>query len=60
MKFDSKSLLVMGNSRDLVSFADLLVNIASSKENSHVHIDDLTLLNKDSDISEIVIEKKEV
>ena len=60
VKFDSKSLLVMGNSRDLVELADLLVNIASSKENSHIHVDDLTLLNKNSDVSEIIIEKKEV
>ncbi len=59
LKLDSKSIIVMGNSRDLVEFADLLVNVARSKENSHIHVDDLTLLNKNSDISEIIVEKKE-
>ncbi len=58
LKLDSKSIIVMGNSRDLVEFADLLVNVARSKENSHIHVDDLTLLDSDSDFSEIIIEKK--
>ena len=59
LKLDLKSIIVMGNSRDLVEFADLLVNIALSKESdSHIHIDDLTLLDSDSDFSEIIIEKK--
>ncbi len=58
LKLDSKSIIVMGNPRDLVEFADLLVNVARSKENSHIHVDDLTLLDSDSDFSEIIIEKK--
>ncbi len=59
LKLDSKSIIVMGNSRDLVEFADLLVNVARSKENYHIHVDDLNLLNKNSDISAIIVEKKE-
>ena len=57
LKIDSKTLLVKGNSRDLVELADVLVSVAKNKENTHVHLDDLTLINNNSDIKEIVIEK---
>lgn len=59
VKTEAKTLLISGNSRDLVSLADLIVNVAQEKEKSvHVHIDDLTLLDKESDFQEIIIEKE--
>ena len=58
IKEESNSLLISGNSRDLVQLADLLVNVALAKEkNSHLHIDNLTILDDDSDYQEIILEK---
>lgn len=55
---DKDTLLIKGDSKDLVILADLLVNVAIDKgNNSHIHIDNLTLLNKNSDYKEIIIEK---
>ena len=52
-------LLIEGSSRDLIELADLLTSLALEKnEGAHIHIDDLSLLNKESSFSEIIIEKK--
>ena len=56
IKNDSKTIQIIGSSRDLIELADHLVNVAISK-NEHIHIDDLTLINKESDYKEIIIEK---
>ena len=58
LKVDSKSILIKGNSRDLVELADVLVNVAKSKDNNHIHLDELTLIDKNSDITEVIIEKE--
>ena len=56
---DFQILLIKGSSRDLVELADLLTSLALAKtRDAHIHIDDLTLLNKKSDFSEIIIEKE--
>ena len=58
VKAISDSLSLTGNSRDLIELADLLVSIALDKtKRTHLHIDELTLLNNDSDFKEIIIEK---
>ena len=60
VKNNFNSLLINGTSKDLVELADILCSLALSKnKNDHIHIDDLSLLNKISDYSEIIIEKKE-
>ena len=52
-------MLIKGSSRDLIELADLLTNLALEKnKDGHIHIDDLTLLNKESSVSEIIIEKE--
>ena len=59
VKNEAGTLTISGTSRDLVELADLLVNVATDKEKSaHIHIDDLSLLNKGSDFTEVVLEKK--
>lgn len=59
IKNDNNTLLIKGSSRDLIELADLLTNLALEKnKDGHIHIDDLTLLNKESDFSEIIIEKE--
>lgn len=52
------SLIIKGSSRDLIELADLLANLALDKtKGAHVHLDDLTLINKESSFSEVIIEK---
>ena len=59
IKKDSKILTIKGTSRDLIEFADLLANLALEKnKDSHIHLDDLTFLNEESDFSEIILEKE--
>ncbi|MEE3343382.1 MAG: hypothetical protein VZS44_04775 [Bacilli bacterium] len=58
LKDENDNILITGSSVDLVNLADILVNVAMDKgENPHIHIDDLTLLDKNSDYKEIIIEK---
>ena len=58
IKQDVNTIMIKGNPRDLVELADLLANVAASKEKyEHIHIDELTLLNAESDFSDIIIEK---
>ena len=55
---ENNYLLIKGSSRDLVELADILTSLALEKKlGAHVHIDDLTLINKESNISEVTIEK---
>ena len=58
IKNDSNTLLIKGKSRDLIELADILVSLVTEKGESHIHIDDLTLLKSESDFSEIIIEKQ--
>ena len=58
IKKEGNAILINGGSKDLIELADLIVNVALEKQKEHIHIDDLTLLNKESDFSEIIIEKK--
>ncbi len=52
------SIIISGNSRDLIYLADIIVNIVmDNNNNSHIHIDNLTILNKKSDYKEIIINK---
>ena len=61
IKNDSNTLYIEGSSKDLIELADILVSISASKDkNPHIHIDDLTLINKESEIKEIIIEKKQL
>ena len=57
-KDSNNTLIFEGNSRDLVEFADLLFSLALEKEKgAHIHIDNNSLLDKDSDFDEIIIDK---
>ena len=55
---DNRDLLIRGSRLDLIELSDYLVSVALSEGNDHVHLDDLTILNKDSDIDELIIEKR--
>ena len=52
-------VVIKGSKLDLIDLADLIVSTALSEyKNDHAHVDDLSLINEDSHIKEIVIEKE--
>ncbi len=61
IKYENNTLLIKGSSIDLIELADILTNLALAKlDKMHIHIDELTLLNKESNLSEIIIEKDNI
>lgn len=56
----NKELIINGTSEDFIELSDLLVSLAMSKINDHFHIDELTLINDNSSIKEIIIEKNKL
>ena len=51
-------VLIKGSKVDLVELADYIINIAvSDNDIDHIHIDNLTLINKNSTINNLIIEK---
>lgn len=57
LKEINNELVISGSSKDLIELADYLVNLAISPNEEHLHLDDLTLLNKESNPQSIIIEK---
>ncbi len=56
---DNKELIIKGTREDFIELSDLLVSLAISKNNNnHFHIDELTLIDDNSSIKEIIIENK--
>ena len=55
----NKELIINGTSEDFIELSDLLVSLAISKNNdNHFHIDELTLIDDNSSIKEIIVENK--
>lgn len=53
-------VVISGGSSDLVELADYIVGVAlSNNDNDHIHIDDLTLINNKSNITNLIIEKND-
>ena len=58
IKKENETIIIKGKEKDLIELADIIISIVKDeKENSHIHIDKDTLINKESEISEIIIEK---
>ena len=57
---DNKELIIKGTSEDLIELSDLLISLATSNSENgeHFHIDDLTFISENSQITDIIIEKK--
>lgn len=52
-------MVIKGKQLDLLELANYIIAIALSNNNrDHIHLDDLTLLSKDSNIKELIIEKE--
>ena len=55
----NNEIVIKGKQLDLLELANYLVKVAlSSNDKDHIHLDDLTLLNRDSDIKNLIIEKE--
>ena len=55
----NNELLIKGNSEDLLEFAEYIKKVAlSENEKDHLHLDDLTLIDNESSILSLIIEKE--
>ena len=53
-------VLIKGNKEDLLALAKYITDIANSNtDNDHIHLDDLTIIDKNSNIKELIIEKQD-
>ena len=60
LKLEHNQILLSGTACDLIDLADLLVSLALSGESKgqHWHVDDLTLMDNSSEISELILFRK--
>lgn len=60
LRMQDNQLLLQGTPTDLIDLADLLVALATAEkaEGQHWHIDDLTLMDEESEIPELVLLRK--
>jgi hypothetical protein len=58
IKCSDNEVLITGNKEDLLEFAEYINKVANSEnEKDHLHLDDLTIVDKDSEIKNLIIEK---
>lgn len=59
IKLEDNELLIKGNKEDLLELAEYINKVATSNENiDHIHLDELTLIDKNSVIKNLIIEKE--
>ncbi len=59
INYDKNEVLIKGSELDLIELADYIISVAlSESKKDHIHLDDLTLINKNSEIKELIIEKE--
>lgn len=58
ISLDNNELLIKGSGSDLVDFADYILDVALSNSKDHLHLDELTVVNKNSNINNIIIERE--
>lgn len=59
LSFNQDDLVIKGNKEDLEELAKYLLQVASSiNSKDHLHLDTLTLISKNSEIKELIIEKE--
>ena len=56
---NNKEITIKGSKEDLNDLVNIIQKLISSNQNKdHIHIDELTLINNNSPIKELVIEKE--
>ena len=52
-------IIIKGSKQDLIELSDYIKRVAlSENKNDHLHLDKLSLIDNDSDISNLIIEKE--
>ncbi len=58
IKYSDNEVLLTGNKEELLELAEYIIKVANSNnEKDHIHLDDLTIVDKNSDIKNLIIEK---
>lgn len=59
VSIDNHEIVIKGNCDDLSELASYINKVANSKSKiDHLHLDELTIINKDSPITNLIIEKE--
>ena len=59
INYDNNDLVIKGNKYDLIELANYIINVAiSNNDKDHLHLDDLTIINEESNIKNLIIEKE--
>ena len=59
INYDNNDLVIKGTKYDLIELANYIVNVAiSNNDKDHLHLDDLTIINEESNIKNLIIEKE--
>ena len=58
INYENNDIIITGDKLDLLELSNYIKELAL-KEESHIHIDDLTLIDKESIIKNLIIEKKD-
>lgn len=59
INYDNNDLVIKGNKYDLIELANYIINVAiSNNAKDHLHLDDLTIINEESNIKNMIIEKE--
>ena len=55
---DNETIIIKGDTQDLVELADILISLAKDNDNgAHIHLDEKTLLDDNSQYKNVIIEK---
>ena len=56
---NDKEVVLKGTKDDLLELSEYINKVASEENNTHLHLDDMTLISKNSVIDNLIIEKEE-
>ena len=59
ISYNNNELVLKGDKLDLIELSNYVRDVALKEENNHMHIDELTLIDKKSTIKNLIIEKKD-
>ncbi len=60
IEIEEKELIIRGNQSSFLELAEYIISLATSNQKvDHLHLDDLTLINKNSKIKDLIFEKTE-
>ncbi len=58
IKYSDNEVSLTGNKEELLELAEYIIKVENSNnEKDHIHLDDLTIVDKNSDIKNLIIEK---